>query len=250
MACLLKNSLYLFLMTALLSVNMMNAAVAEKPRPFSAKYTIKYSVASADMEVQYRKGEGINEFIYSTDTKAKGIARIVLSEPISQSSRFLVEKSGLKPLGFVSKDGARKGKNNVQLSFDWEAHQASYKDNKGAKAVKLTNGIQDLLSVQIAVMKDLATGKTPLKYSVIEKGGRVRAYEYHKIKEETLNIVGRSYKTIRYDLKREKSIRVVVYWFVPELDYLPVRIRQLKMVKNAKKMRTVFTAVLTSVKGF
>ncbi|MFC1664501.1 DUF3108 domain-containing protein [Pseudomonadota bacterium] len=244
-----KNGMYLYLVMVTLSLYLPEANAVEKPRVFSAKYTIDYSIASGEMVVRYSKGKAKNEFVYSTETKATGLASIIASGPLTMNSRFLVGENGLTPMGLITKDDARQGKDNAQLSFDWKAQQANYKDRKGEKSVKLINGIQDVLSVQIAVMKDLAAGKTPLKYSVIEKGGRLRAHEYHKIKEETLSVSGRSYRTVRYDLKRQDSNRVMIYWFVPELDFLPVRMRQIKIDKETKKKKTVFTANLTSVEG-
>ena len=242
-------SLYILLATTMLLAYFQSAYATEKPRVFSAKYTINHSMASGDMDVQYRKGKGKNEFVYTTETRATGLASIIASGPLIMNSQFSVDENGLTPLGFTTTDEVRRGKGNVRVSFDWKAGRADYKDRKGEKSIELKDGIQDILSVQILVMKDLAAGKTDLKYSVIEKGGRLRGYEYHKIKEEILAVAGQSYQTVRYDLRRENSNRVMTYWFVPELDFLPVRMRQTKMDKKTNKNKTVYTANLKSVEG-
>jgi len=74
--------------------------------------------------------------------------------------------------------------------FDWEHNRVTgvYEDAK--VDMPMPPGIQDDLSVQIALMVELLRDHTPQKFSLLS-GNSVREYRYSRDGEETLKTPGR-----------------------------------------------------------
>jgi hypothetical protein len=91
----------------------------------------------------------------------------------------------------------------------------------------LPPGIQDDLSVQVALMAELLKGRTPEKF-VLLSGNSVREYQYARDGEETLVTPVGTVKTVIYSSEKQGSPRVTRFWCAPSLGYLPLRVEQRK----------------------
>jgi len=89
----------------------------------------------------------------------------------------------------------------------------------------LPPGIQDDLSVQIALMVELLRGHTPDKFSLLS-GNSVREYRYSRDGEETLTTPVGTIQTIIYRSEKQYSPRVTRFWCAPSLGYIPLRVEQ------------------------
>jgi uncharacterized protein DUF3108 len=86
-------------------------------------------------------------------------------------------------------------------------------------------GIEDDLSVQIALMVELLRGHTPEKFSLLG-GDSVREYRYSRDGEETLTTPAGTLQTVIYRSEKQYSPRVTRFWCAPSLGYIPLRVQQ------------------------
>jgi hypothetical protein len=98
-----------------------------------------------------------------------------------------------------------------------------YEDNK--VDMPMPPGIQDDLSVQIALMVELLRGHTPDKF-VLLSGSSVREYRYSRDGEETLKTPVGTVQTVIYTSEKQYSPRVTRFWCAPSLGYIPLRVQQ------------------------
>ena len=239
----------LALATVLILALPSRAAFADEPlAPFTATYLINYSIASAEMSVGLSPADTPEEYLYESNTVAKGAARLVIRRAAKQSTRFRYHDGGLQPLSFTLTDGTSNGEHNVDITFDWDAAKASYTSPELTRDIELTPGTLDLLTVQIAVMRDLERGADKLSYTVVEEGELIQ-YEYVSQGEDTVTVGAGEFEALKYELRREGSRRILMHWFAPSLGHFPVRMEQFKPKKSGEGWESVFVTELISSEG-
>ena len=87
----------------------------------------------------------------------------------------------------------------------------------------------DPLSYELMARIDLQQGVTEPHYTVHE-GDQLRLYRFVLEQAETVMISGYSVESLRYFIDR-KSSRQLYYWMSPKLDYLVVKLKQLRKGK-------------------
>ncbi len=210
------------ILLALLLFTGSVAVYADWPQAYKASYEFKRSGARVERVVELT-GEQ-DGFSYRIVSKAKGIAALAKSEPVTETGRFAVVDGKLRPKQYILDDGSESEQDDVSIKFDWDAGNATLVGGGKTQQIKLDDQTLDPYTVELAVRKDLANGGEPGPYRVIEDD-RVRTYSYSKIGSKVVKAGKKEYQTVEYKLDRESS-RVMHYWFAPELDYLPVRFEQ------------------------
>lgn len=192
------------------------------PQPFTAVYALAWRGITAGYSTLSLTERRPGEYVYSSVSRARGIVRLVFPDPISESSTFRIAEGRIEPLEYREDDGQSRRSQNVALEFDWAAR--SVHGNAGGKAVHqpLETGTQDPLSVQIALMRELAAGRSPTHFLLFDK---TEASEYHYTREGkvVLDTPLGHLETIVYRSDRPDSDRVMRFWLAPSLSYLPVR---------------------------
>jgi hypothetical protein len=100
-----------------------------------------------------------------------------------------------------------------------------YEDTK--VDMPLQPGIQDDLSVQIALVVELLRGHEPDQFQMIDKN-TVREYRYAREAEEPLSTPLGNIDTIVYRSSKAGSPRVTRFWCAPSIGYIPLRVEQKK----------------------
>jgi hypothetical protein len=78
------------------------------------------------------------------------------------------------------------------------------------------------MSVQLALMRDLALGRSPDHYWLADKT-QLKRYVYRFEEQTTLQIAGKSLTTVVWSSQREGSDRVTRVWHAKELGFMPVK---------------------------
>jgi hypothetical protein len=198
-------------------------ASAEELQPFQASYTwIWHGLTVAESTLQLQKSA--DDWIYQSRSEPRGIGRMMSERPV-QKSTLRVTDAGVQPLTYHADDGTSSTKRDADVTFDWNAHRVSgvYEDKKVDRP--LVSGIQDDLSVQIALMVELLRGRTPDQFSLLD-GNSVREYRYVREGEATVQTPIGSIATIIYRSQKEGSPRVTRFWCAPERGFIPVRVEQ------------------------
>jgi hypothetical protein len=194
---------------------------------YKATYTLLHKsdpVGTAIRQLSYLEDDKIR-YHYETD-----ISWLIFSDRRTETSIVKVEDNQVIPLHYnYQREGTGRDK-----SYQWQYNlpTKTATDLKKNKKINLdfTDGLLDKLSYHLQNRLDLI--KKPQQkrfiYPVISTRGSIKNYEYQYDGEEELILPYGLVKTIR--LKREivEKKRITYAWFAPELNYLLVKLYQVK----------------------
>jgi Protein of unknown function (DUF3108) len=198
-------------------------AAADELEPFEASYNwIWHGLTVAESHVQLQRSG--DTWTYRTKSEPRGIGK-VFSERPAQESVMRVTDSGVEPLSYKADDGTSSTKRDADVKFDWQSHRVTgvYEDTQ--VDMPITPGIQDDLSVQIALMAGLLKNAPPDHFSLLN-GNSVREYRYTREREETLQTPLGNIATVVYRSEKANSPRVTRFWCAPSKGYIPVKVEQ------------------------
>ena len=203
---------------------------SEDMRPFSVTYAVGNNLVTAgDATLELaRAGDG---WRYSLSTEPSGIFRLTGKGRIEETALIDTAPAGdmlaLRPSTYTYRqdDEARR---SVDATFDWEAGTLDWLRRGELDSVALDRPILDRLSVTLAVMSALRRGEKEVRVQVFDNG-RIKDVVFEDQGAETLETsVGEleTRRVLRSNL--DGSSRTTLTWFAPSLDYMPVKIEQLK----------------------
>jgi hypothetical protein len=202
-----------------------SAARADELKPFEASYVwiwhgMTVAVSSLKLEQQG------DTWVYASKSDPRGIGRMFSERPTQQST-LRVTETGVRPLRYIADDGTSSSKRDADVQFDWE-HNRATGIYEGVKVdMPLQPGVQDDLSVQIALMVELLAGRTPQQFLLIDKN-TVREYRYTREGEESVSTPLGKIDTVIYRSQKKGSPRITRFWCAPSRGYIPLRVEQEK----------------------
>ena len=139
-----------------------DAAIA----PFSAHYLADWksiNVGTSDLELKQDAEPG--HYLYTWTITARGIFRLYRDE-VTQKSWLSISGDHVRPRKIP-----RRGRLDpaVNLDFDWDGGRASGTSENKPVDLKLKDGTQDVMSIQVEVMLDLKNGDLPKIFQIIDK---------------------------------------------------------------------------------
>ncbi|MFP4130701.1 MAG: DUF3108 domain-containing protein [Thiohalospira sp.] len=221
------------LLTAGLSLGTLPATAGEGA-PFPGDVELEYRVKRSGFDLGTMErtitrepvdGESGHEYRVASVARPGGMARLLFSGDTRESSRFLWDDDGIRPLEYRYRQRTGKDK-DIRLSFH-------YGDEVVREAVRgreweLTAGAQDLVSAQFTVMRGLAAGETEFEFPVVDEDG-LEGYRYEVTGEVERETPAGTWQTVRVEQIRDKpGKRRSIFWLAPELGYLPVAVEQHK----------------------
>jgi Protein of unknown function (DUF3108) len=206
------------------ATNQLAHAAAEL-KPFEASYAWVWhgmNVAVSTLKLEQQQ----DTWVYASKSDPRGIGKMFSERPV-QRSTLRVTENGVRPLSYKADDGTSQTKRDADVVFDWEHNRATgvYEDAK--VDMPLQPGVQDDLSVQIALMVELLAGRTPQQFLLIDKN-TVREYRYTREGEESLSTPLGKIDTLIYRSQKTGSPRVTRFWCAPSLGFIPLRVEQKK----------------------
>ena len=187
--------------------------------PFSAHYSADWksmSVGTSDLDLKQNAADGTYE--YTWRITARGVFRIVYSDDVIQKSWFTVNADHVRP----EKYRAEQGGSTVSIDFDWNGGRAHGESEKKPVDLKLTEGIQDVMSIQIEVMLDLKNGNLPKAFKIVDKD-EIKDFLYTLEGPARLRTPLGELDTVVVASQRAGNNRVLKMWFAPSLGYIPVQ---------------------------
>jgi hypothetical protein len=205
------------------ALTLQRTALADELRPFEASYSWTWhgmTVAVSSLKLEQRD----DTWVYRSKSEPRGLGKMFSERP-TQESVIRVTDAGTQPLSYKADDGTSATNRDANVTFDWDHQRVTgvYEDAKVDMA--LQPGVQDDLSVQIALMVELLRGRTPGKFLMIDKN-TVREYRYVREGEETLSTAIGQIQTIIYRSQKQNSPRVTRFWCAPSLGFVPLRVEQ------------------------
>ena len=219
-------------------------AGARDLRPFTAIYEVHHSGARVgETTLSLSRSPDSAHWEFHSRTQPRGLAALIRRRDVVETSLFDVEGERLVPRSYFFDEGAGDGKRDSRIEFDWSAAKAQGRYGKEDKEIALSDGMLDRLLVQLAIMGDIAAGDLPQAYTIVDRNA-TKTYDFTLVGEEMLPTPAGQFDTVKVRRQRPGSSRATLIWAAVELDYLPVKMVQLK----DDRPNTVLT--LTDVQGF
>jgi hypothetical protein len=187
--------------------------------PFSAHYTADWktiNIGTSDLELKPDAGPG--SYVYTWTITARGVFRIVYSNDVVQKSWFSVLADHVRPQKYT----AAEGTSAVNVDFDWETGHARGTSEKKPIDLKLHDGTQDVMSIQVEVMLDLKNGNLPGTFRILDKD-EIKDFVYTQEGPVRLRTALGELDTVVVSSQRTGNNRVLRMWFAPSLGYVPVQ---------------------------
>jgi Protein of unknown function (DUF3108) len=219
------RGLLLWLMAAAMGMTADDAIAsvnAIAPSPFVAKFAIEWKGITAGFSTLELVRTAPDTYTYRSRNLARGIFRLAFPDAISQESTISTSNGEVRPLSYHADDGERDSDKAVTLQFDWQARRVTGVAEKKPVDLTLERGTQDSLSVQIALMQELAAGRSPKSFWLIDNDA-IKEYMYTREGTTTLDTPLGKLETVIYRSERAGSDRVTRLWLAPSLGFLPVR---------------------------
>lgn len=197
-------------------------ASAQDLQPFEASYAWSWhgaTVAISRLKLEHQAGD---TWIYSSTSEPRGLGYLYPMRPAFRSTLRISER-GVQPLSFRADGGGAD--HNADVTFDWSTARASGVYEGVPVDMPIKPGIQDDLSVQIAMMVELLHGRTPEQLSMIDKNS-TREYRYQREGAQAIATALGRIDTVIYSSQHPGSPRVTRFWCAPSMGYLPLRIEQ------------------------
>jgi len=213
-----------------LPTESLNQKIVSSPKvipAYRATYTLLHKsdpVGTAIRELTYLDGNKAR-YHYETD-----ISWLIFSDKRSETAIVSVENNKVTPLRYAYfREGTGRDK-----SYQWMYNlpEKTATDLKTDKEITLDfpDGLLDKLSYHLQNRLDFIANPEQKRfiYPVISTRGTIKNYEYQYDGEEELILPFGLVKAIR--LKREiiEKKRITYAWFAPELNYLLVKLYQVK----------------------
>lgn len=221
------------LIALLLSLSAGAAAAAtpanasSAPQPYTASYAVVWRGFNAGTTELGLARESDGAYVYASRANARGLFRAVFNEEITQTSWLQLTAQGVRPLRYRADDGTSDTKRDISLDFDWSAGRARGTAEDKPVDVAIDPGVQDAMSIQLALLIDLLRGQKPQTYRLIDKD-KIKEYVYTYQGEERLKTALGEVDTVIYTSQRTGSKRLTRTWYAPSLGYVAVRGEQVK----------------------
>ena len=230
------------LLLALAPGAAIETAQAQLPS-YTARYQVEYRgriVGSSEFALAHDEQSGVHTF--SSRTRARSLLRFVTPRDVVEHSEFIVQDGRIRPLEFRYEDGSRKGEDNLHMVFDWDAGRVAVARSEDDLELELQPGVLDRGSMQVALMRDIATNDHPGPYTLVDENGLV-TYEFVRQEDAEVETLAGTFRAQSFRQQRAGSSRTTLIRVVPELRYLPAVIEQYRNGELNTRM------VLESVEG-
>jgi hypothetical protein len=222
----LLGSAAIWLVTAFLPA-LVHAEIDPAIRTYTASNGVQYEGrrrGTSSRSVVYDNATG--RYVFQSVTELRGfLLRMAAPRPIVERAVFSSRNGSLMPLEFRYQDGTRRGTDNVEIRFDWDAGTLSVARRGTVTVYDAERGTLDPGSAQVRVMVDAERPALATALPLVDGDGPLR-YRYSRGGRETVETNAGSHDTVVTIQQRDGSSREVLYWLAPALDYLPVRIEQ------------------------
>lgn len=116
-------------------------------------------------------------------------------------------------------------KKSNSFKIDWDNQLVNATNQNGARTYPAQVGMLDMLDLELQVREDIKRKKLQQFYLLADDKGISKISFINEGSEKVSTNAG-TYDTLRIRLVQENQNRKTYFWLAPELDYLPVKVRQ------------------------
>lgn len=224
-----------------LSLAIMAGATAEAQTPstadagiapFAAHYQADWksiNVGTSDLELKQDAESG--HYLYTWTITARGIFRLYRAQ-VTQKSWLSIDADHVRPEKYRAEDGS----SSVSLDFDWAAERVRGTSENKPVDLKLEDGTQDVMSIQVEVMLDLKKGNLPATFQIIDKDNP-KEFIYTREGTARIRTALGELDTVIVASRQAGNNRILRMWFAPSLGFVPVQAERTRDGKLEFAMR-------------
>lgn len=172
-------------------------------------------------DILYKYHTDLEYFIFSDTREEK--STLTIDNNIVSPKQYIFERTGTGPDKYL------------QWTFDKKQNSASYRKEKDENdfheiTIDFSKNLQDKLSYHLQQRLSLINNpqQKHFVHPVIQKSGNIKNYVYEYDGEEELTLPYGNIQTVRFKREVVEKKRITYAWFAPELNYLLVRLHQIK----------------------
>jgi len=217
----------------LVGLSALNLAHADSfaLHPYVATYAVTYRGLSAGtLRMELKREPGSDRHIFETRANPSVLARLVIGRDAVERTVFESTPEGIRPIEWTLEDGKSGTDGDGHLKFDWAANRVVGEYEGKPVELPTQPGLQDRLSMQVAVSDELVRGREP-KSVLMVNGDTANQYTYVRGTTQELDTKIGKLETVIFESTRPGSSRVSKVWHAPSLEYLPVRAEQIRKGK-------------------
>ena len=186
------------------------------PRRITLEYRARYGLASGQQTLLW-VNEG-DRYTITSIASARGLASLVFSGQLVQTSRGRIIATGLQPEEFWDQRGSKRS----QSRFDYATQTILTDSSKGPQTAALPAGLQDVQSLLFQIA--LTAPPTEDSENVVFNGKKVRSYRYRVLGEESLDTPLGPLRTLHMMRLAASSAERFEIWLAVDRYYLPVKL--------------------------
>ncbi|MGO9949018.1 MAG: DUF3108 domain-containing protein [Steroidobacteraceae bacterium] len=201
--------------------------------PFSAQFQADWKGITVGTSNIALKADGEpGRYVYTWTITARGIFRLAYSDDLVQTSWLSIDADHARPERYFGKQGST----SVALNFDWPNKRASGESEGKPVDLKLKDGTQDVMSIQVEVMLDLKSGNLPEIFHIIDKD-QLKDFNYRREGSAKIKTAIGELDTVIVTSQQPGNNRILKMWFAPSLGYVPVQAERTRNGKLEMSMR-------------
>ncbi len=217
----------------------MNANAETVFTPHQAEYKLKISVLGGQLNTELRVTP--DGYVATHVVKPTGMAKLLTSGQISETSQFRSTDDGIRPVKYRSDDSLSRDKTKASIQFNWDTGEATGTVDDQAVSSIMEDIAYDRVSIQYELMFDLMNGGPSSQYILFDIE-ELKTVIVSNIGRRTVKVPAGNFDAIGVQHQAVGSKRITTMWCVEALGYLPVIIEQHR--KGKLKMRAVLSSYL------
>lgn len=195
--------------------------------PYTARYNVRYrGISGGDIEATL-KATGNGHYLFRSHLLPNLLGSLFTSDQAEDSSELELTGEGLRPLKFRSEDGSKNTDKDISLNFDWDKDLVKGHANGKDFEMKVPQGTQERLSIQLAASLALQANRDPGMLTMLERD-ELQQYNITRQGNEHISTAGGEYDTVLLTSERVGgSSRSTRYWYAEQPGYIVVRAERL-----------------------
>ena len=213
--------------------------------PFIAHYEASWKgISVGTSDIQLIKGDDPGHYQYTWTITAHGLARLAYHDDLVQRSWLSLVGDHVRPDKYFGKEGD----STVEIDFDWPNKRATGVSETKPVDLKLQEGTQDVMSIQVEVMLDLKHGNLPKTFQIIDKD-QLKEFIYTQEGSAKIRTAIGEIDTVIVTSQRTGNNRILRMWFAPSLGFVPVQAERSRDGKVEISMRIKSVDHLVPIKA-
>ena len=221
-----------------LAAGVATAAPAPTPTPFTANYQMLLGqLRIGETRLQLAR-DGEDGWKLSSQTHPAGIAALLRSGVLDESSSFRIGNDGPVPLSYSYQDHGSDKDLDVRHDYDWGAGRVRGVARGKPVELVLPHGALDPLLLRLVVGLDLQRDALPAEYSVVDRR-KLNVYRLTRLPPSRIVVPAGSYEAVGVERISDDGARTTRFFYAPALGWLPLVMEQAEHDETGLRLELV-----------